>query len=127
MSLPPAQLRRCLLTLGANAGASCQGQGFPTRPAGNKHPALLQGLLHCEFCAVTMAYSYYAMKNDRNYPYYMPPGPGEGLGHLPEQAANRTSPQEIGLASDSAGQCRNSCIADLKSMDGMRQVAFSER
>lgn len=36
----------------------------------NKHQALLQGLLHCECCAAPMVYSY-AVKNERQYPYYV--------------------------------------------------------
>jgi site-specific DNA recombinase len=39
-------------------------------PLRNKHQALLQGLLHCECCAAPMAYSY-AVKNERQYPYYV--------------------------------------------------------
>ena len=36
----------------------------------NKHLALLNGLLHCDCCAAPMVYSY-AVKKDRQYPYYV--------------------------------------------------------
>lgn len=38
--------------------------------SGNKHLALLSGLLYCESCAARMVYTY-AAKNGRKYPYYL--------------------------------------------------------
>jgi hypothetical protein len=43
---------------------------FARGGARNKHLALLRGLLHCDYCATRMVYSY-SGKKDRRYPYYV--------------------------------------------------------
>jgi len=42
---------------------------FAAGRAGNKHNALLNGLLYCEVCCTRMVYSYSG--KDRKYPYYV--------------------------------------------------------